>query len=698
MPIITDILDDQLEQLLYPGFAALIRKLRPHIDLLDRDSEDEAPAERRVTYLLSGGGAKGCFQAGALGFLTEVQEEVRLRPDLVCGTSVGALNGILTTENANAGGNRRIIDLIDIWLNLNNSADFFIDSPDLTRLDSDLPGWLKNLLGIDLTDASTSYFGGGYNLHPDEIPTWPVATGGGGRRKFRNKLKKALTFGGAAAVGKLPGGFLGAGVAFKIIANGIEENYEAAKDIRALFSFRPLRDLIRDHIDVGLLQIPSHYVDNYFHLQTGKTVLRMVSVDIRTGNICWVDNRGKLQVLHREKLTSRVYGHPDAIETFHQLYGDLVVASTGRRHRLDYKNVIIEAALSSAAIPVVFPPGTFYLTEDFDHTPEDVAALYDGGVKDVIPSQAAESYLVASGEAGYENFVVTVSNQPMFDNSRFFEQFEDELREIERLDTYDAKPQYWNLPEIELEGWAPAADGTNILDLAARAIALQGQEVNRTDPLDLLALNTPLKQMLIAPTFSVNQVAQIDVGLVRIALAYGWMRACDMAFLKHRIELLESGEVRTASAAFTVFFDAYNLSDLITRLRMNCWRNEMKVTPPGHAVAFPEDQVIFDVGVIESLRETKRKIAEKIGERQSLLSSFPYPEFPKSEYMQGETPDDWLDFELHSPESFWFFEEDKRERAERTAAFLSEPNQLWSDRLFEKYSGFLSSAARPAIA
>ena len=48
----------------------------------------------RIAIVMSGGGSKGAFQVGALKRLYEAG----IRPQIVCGTSVGALNGAKLAE------------------------------------------------------------------------------------------------------------------------------------------------------------------------------------------------------------------------------------------------------------------------------------------------------------------------------------------------------------------------------------------------------------------------------------------------------------------------------------------------------------------------------------------------------------------------------------------------------------------------
>ncbi|HEY2006318.1 MAG TPA: patatin-like phospholipase family protein, partial [Solirubrobacteraceae bacterium] len=53
-----------------------------------------------VAVVLAGGGARGAYEAGALSVLLPVLEERGLRPRIVIGTSVGALNASFLAANA----------------------------------------------------------------------------------------------------------------------------------------------------------------------------------------------------------------------------------------------------------------------------------------------------------------------------------------------------------------------------------------------------------------------------------------------------------------------------------------------------------------------------------------------------------------------------------------------------------------------
>jgi NTE family protein len=71
----------------------------------------------QVAFVLGGGGLLGAHEVGMLRALLEAG----IVPDLVVGTSVGAINGVVVAEDPTAGAVRRLADL---WLDL-DSSDLF---------------------------------------------------------------------------------------------------------------------------------------------------------------------------------------------------------------------------------------------------------------------------------------------------------------------------------------------------------------------------------------------------------------------------------------------------------------------------------------------------------------------------------------------------------------------------------------------
>ena len=58
---------------------------------------------KKIAFVLSGGGMRGCFQVGALQYLMKVKNII---PDIVCGISTGSLQALGVALN---------IDLEEFW-------------------------------------------------------------------------------------------------------------------------------------------------------------------------------------------------------------------------------------------------------------------------------------------------------------------------------------------------------------------------------------------------------------------------------------------------------------------------------------------------------------------------------------------------------------------------------------------------------
>jgi NTE family protein len=72
-------------------------------------------ADPTVAVVLAGGGARGAYEAGALSVLLPVLEERGLRPRIVIGTSVGALNASFLAANAHLPASHVAADALAVW-------------------------------------------------------------------------------------------------------------------------------------------------------------------------------------------------------------------------------------------------------------------------------------------------------------------------------------------------------------------------------------------------------------------------------------------------------------------------------------------------------------------------------------------------------------------------------------------------------
>jgi NTE family protein len=93
-------------------------------------STDRDAGPPRVAFVLGGGGHQGAYEVGMLGALLEHG----IRPDLVVGTSVGALNGAAIAANPSL---ETVARLREIWLGLDDSSifggSFFAGAANLMR-------------------------------------------------------------------------------------------------------------------------------------------------------------------------------------------------------------------------------------------------------------------------------------------------------------------------------------------------------------------------------------------------------------------------------------------------------------------------------------------------------------------------------------------------------------------------------------
>jgi NTE family protein len=76
-------------------------------------------AEREsVALVLAGGGARGAYEVGALSVLLPTLEEEGLRPRILVGTSVGAVNGVFLASRADEPAAQVAADGKTIWRGL----------------------------------------------------------------------------------------------------------------------------------------------------------------------------------------------------------------------------------------------------------------------------------------------------------------------------------------------------------------------------------------------------------------------------------------------------------------------------------------------------------------------------------------------------------------------------------------------------
>ncbi len=80
-------------------------------------NDSEVPERRRLALILSGGGARGAYETGVLWFLFDELKRLRgsaPRVDILCGTSVGAINSAYLAAHL-ADSTLGVRRLVDVW-------------------------------------------------------------------------------------------------------------------------------------------------------------------------------------------------------------------------------------------------------------------------------------------------------------------------------------------------------------------------------------------------------------------------------------------------------------------------------------------------------------------------------------------------------------------------------------------------------
>ncbi len=287
--------------------------------------------QRRVAMSLSGGGAKGSFQVGALQYFRQRRWD-EVEPDIVTATSVGSVNGLALAEAGNDGVDR----LLGVWLQLRTESDMFVESQWVVRIKE----IVTDLVGDDLGDIAAS-----------DILENLLDAGASPGTIIPGILLGGLLPGLPAIVGSGIGGVLGAltgGTADAL--DKVGELVEQVKGIKYLYSLDPTRQLVLANVRFDRIG------------QAGGRILRMASVCLEDGAVYYATESGDV-----------ISGHaadPD--------YRGRAVAT--------HWQALLEGAMASAGIPAVFPS---VRQQVIGGDGVRVLTLVDGGVREVLPVRAA---------------------------------------------------------------------------------------------------------------------------------------------------------------------------------------------------------------------------------------------------------------------------------------------------------------------
>src|SRR5580704_2539069 len=175
-----------------------------------------------IAIVLSGGFAIGSFEVGAVQYLYNTG----FRPNIICGTSVGAINGAKLTEGEGTDPNTQeptgLAGLEIMWLEyLKQNSDVYIQGPFLTSLQQTSPEVYQEFSNAGLIVPD-----------PDPSPASPVVTG---------------TTSWIANIGET------ISTASHFIALAVNYLLGDLQLPMSLFDQQPILDLITQHLDLQLV-------------------------------------------------------------------------------------------------------------------------------------------------------------------------------------------------------------------------------------------------------------------------------------------------------------------------------------------------------------------------------------------------------------------------------------------------------------
>ena len=310
-----------------------VYELRAHNDCTPDDQpvtmKIEVRMRKAVAIVLGGGGAKGDFEVGALKFL---YEQVGIKPDILCGTSVGAINVVKLAEGEDnpdlltEGQIPGLKGLEWIWRNL------MVRNTDMYEMETwpnELPQDVRDQMGLNppkqhdvgtshvvATNVGTAWAGMtrplivGHVVGPEIAVSLEILID---NTPWAGQLTKCIDF-----------------------CEGLISIAE--KNPRSLFNLRPMKNKMHIYLDVERV--------TQWGNQGNK--LRLAIVGLESGKLRYVTESG--QILERNGQTSVTHARID----------------------------MIQGVLASASIPGIFPPVDFA-----------GESYVDGGARAMLPVEAA---------------------------------------------------------------------------------------------------------------------------------------------------------------------------------------------------------------------------------------------------------------------------------------------------------------------
>ena len=300
-----------------------------------------------VGLVLSGAGARSSFQIGALRYL---YDEVGITPEVITGTSAGAILGSVLAQSGDHDGQRRALDHLErLWLGMQDDSDMFTELDWYARLRLRGPGLMNAFtrrqrrqgpLGRSFTRAA-SLTSQRLGLRGDDVPDAASAPAHGDRRP-------------AVAAEEPAAGSDWNPISVVDVISAIREVGRARPDLEVIVrGAEHARSMYRPGPIVDRLLDPEVFLPA--RVATSGITLRVAVVGLESGELRYVTETGALV----DRDNQPVPGEP-AVD-------------------------LVEAIRASCAIPAVFAP----VRLGSEH-------YVDGGVRETLPTEVAVEHLGAT--------------------------------------------------------------------------------------------------------------------------------------------------------------------------------------------------------------------------------------------------------------------------------------------------------------
>jgi hypothetical protein len=176
-------------------------------------------------------------------------------------------------------------------------------------------------------------------------------------------------------------------------------------------------------------------------------------------------------------------------------------------------DLLVQAALASAAVPALFPPvevcGSYYI---------------DGGAREVVPVKGA----IKSGA----DTIYAILCLPRLAHRRKYAFLDVKGGEGTKKNTdwstsnlFDVRPEDWVMNN---RNWNPKSDECDVLDIANRTAAILLDELTEGDLDAIDDTGKKIEPIVIDPLIPVHGWTQLNIGLLKINSDQGYMRAFDV--------------------------------------------------------------------------------------------------------------------------------------------------------------------------